>query len=311
MIIEKVGLIKKNFHCLGFIGYPVFMLKAPKTVLFEAGITCVGKMYAQAVRTVLGSDQPVMLFLTHSHWDHCGAVSYLKAQFPSMQVAASSRTAEVLKRPNAQELMARLNRDAKTALESLPGFDALQLLEDPFRPFSVDVELEDGQILDLGEGATVEVLATPGHTRDNLAFYLPREKALIPGEAAGLLLPSGHVTTEFVADYDAYIASIRRMADLPVEILCQAHRLIQIGREEISSFLKRSIEETILFKDRAYQLLDEEDGSIEPVVQRIKAERYDPIKGVKQPEIPYLLNVTGQVKHLAARRAEDKLPPSF
>jgi len=50
-----------------------------------------------------------------------------------------------------------------------------------------------------------------------------------------------------------------------------------------------------------YELLREEAGSEERVVARIKEERYDIVKGVKQPEGPYLLNVRAQVANLAQK----------
>ncbi len=99
------------------------------------------------------------------------------------------------------------------------------------------------------------------------------------------------------------MSSLQRLAALPVEVLCQGHRFVIVGREEVRAFLERSISEAICFKDRVYGLLDEEGGPIDRVIQRIKAELYDTIKGPKQPEVPYLLNVTAQVKHLAGKRA--------
>ena len=75
---------------------------------------------------------------------------------------------------------------------------------------------------------------------------------------------------------------------------------MNIGREEISAFFRQSINETIRFKVRVLELLDEEDGYIDRVIKRVKTERYDVIPGPKQPEVAYLLNLKAQVAHLAA-----------
>ena len=66
-----------------------------------------------------------------------------------------------------------------------PGIDSSRFLNDSFLPFEVDIELEDNSVMDLGNGTTVEILA-PRSTRDHHSYYLPKEKILIAGEAAGL-----------------------------------------------------------------------------------------------------------------------------
>ncbi len=303
MIITSTGKIRDNFYLLGHPGYPMFLVDAQKPVIFEAGVCFAGNIYAKEIRAILGNRQPSALFLTHVHWDHCGAVSYLKETFPSLKVAASGLAVEILKRQNALALITKLNEDARIMMSSFPGVDCSQFLDDSFRPFTVDIELEDDSIMNLGDGTTVEILATPGHTRDHHSYYLRKEKILIAGEAAGLLMRSGNVTTEFLFSYDAYVSSLERLAALPIEVFCQGHQLVLVGSDKINDFFKRSINETISFKDRVFELLDEEDGSLDRVIQRVKAERYDTIKGMKQPEVPYMINLKAQVAHLAAKKA--------
>lgn len=304
MLFTTTGLIKNSFYISGLSTYPVHLLDVPSNpVLFDGGIICAGKIYVDAIHSVLGDRQPTMLFISHLHWDHCGAVSYLKDAFPSLKIAASNRAAEILKRENALALIKKLNEEARVNVISLPEVEPSRLIDESFRPFKVDVILEDGQTIELGQGATIEVLATPGHTRDHLSYYLPQEKILIAAESSGCLQGSGDIITEFLSDYEAYMSSLRRIAALPIEVLCQGHRYVFVGRNEVRAFLERSIGEAICFKDKVYGLLDEEGGSIDRVIQRIKAELYDTIKGPKQPEVPYLLNVTAQVKHLAGKRA--------
>jgi hypothetical protein len=50
------------------------------------------------------------------------------------------------------------------------------------------------------------------------------------------------------------------------------------------------------------ELLDEESGSVERVISRVKAERYDGNLDLKQPEATYMLNLKAKVAHLAGKR---------
>jgi len=304
MIIRKSGHIKNGLYYLLHPEFPVFLLDRPQPVVFDAGLCCAGKLYAQAIRSVLGDRQPSILFLTHSHWDHCGSVSTLKKAFPDMKVAASPLVAEVVKRPNALALIRELNKGAAREIRlEVPGVDSL-LVNEPFSPFEVDIVLQDQQVFELGGETTLEVMSTPGHTQDHHSFYLPNEKILVAGEAAGVYYGPQTISPEFVSDYDAYVSSLQRLALLPVEVYCQGHYACMVGEEEIRNYFERSLHETIRFKERVFELLDEEEGSIERVIQRVKAEQFDSNKELKQPEVTYTLNLRARVANLAAKKSQ-------
>lgn len=301
MIIDKIGHIQNNFYYLGLIECPIFLLDGPEPVIFDAGVTCAGKIYVEAIRSILGQRQPAWLCLTHVHWDHCGTASYLQKAFPELKIAATSIAANILQRPNALSLINKLNQGMLEQMRSTPGLDPSLLNMEPFAPFKIDRELADGQTIEIG-GTTLQVLATPGHTQDHHSFYLPHEKILIAGEAAGIFYSHNVITPEFTSDYDAYLTSLRRLASLPVEILAQGHYYILAGEEEIRTFFAKSIKETISFKDRVMELLDEETGNLERVIHTMKAERYDAVPDLKQPEVTYLINLRAKIAHLAGKR---------
>ncbi|MGE5544658.1 MAG: MBL fold metallo-hydrolase, partial [Bacillota bacterium] len=85
MIIRKSGHIKDGLYYLLHSEFPVFLLDRPQPAIFDAGLSCTGKLYVKAIKKVLGDRQPSILFLSHSHWDHCGSVSTLKKAFPDMK----------------------------------------------------------------------------------------------------------------------------------------------------------------------------------------------------------------------------------
>jgi len=302
LLSAQTGHIKDRFHWLGLPWSSVYLLDCEKPVLFEAGFACAAKLYEQGIRSVLGARRPEYLFLTHSHWDHCGSTAYLKKAFPGLKAAASKRTAEVLKRPHALALIEKLSEGVLPLVAAVPGIDPKLLLEHAFQPFSIEMVIAWGQTFELEKGLTIEVLATPGHTRDQLSYYIPEKRILIATEAVGVLDRAGNFLAEFLVDYDAYLASMKRLAALPIEVLCQGHHYVFIGREEVEKFLAQSLSKAEQFKDGVYELLRSESGSIERVVQRIKAEQWDTNKQVKQSEEAYLINLRAMVGNLAGRQ---------
>jgi len=299
MIFAQTGKLTDFFHVLGSKYFPTHMLLGPKPVLFEAGLSCLGPAYVQGVKKILKSGQPQLLFLTHVHFDHCGAAGFLRQTWPQLKIAASQLAAEIMERPNALETISGLNAAAVDWVEkAAPGLAE----KVPFQPFSVDVILADGDRIELPGGLTVEVLETPGHTWDSLSFYIPEKKLLLSGEAAGCMSPTGVLSTEFLVDFDVYIQSIERLAKLDVDIMCQSHHQVFTGKDA-RMVIQRSIPAALAFKKRVEQLLNEENSQVDKVVARIKSEEYDSQPDPKQPEPAYLLNIHARVKSLARKLA--------
>lgn len=301
MVTDATGQICDDFFVCGSNVYPVELLGGEVPVLFDGGVTCAGRLYRDSVREALGEREPEFMFVTHVHWDHCGAVSYLKGVFPSMKIVMSAKAGEILKRENALSQIKHLNFEAIPIVSRLKGVDPAQLINDTFMPFTTDVVLTGDQSVRLSKDITIQTISTPGHTRDHVSYYIPEKKVLISSEAAGCVDATGAVIVEFLADYSLYLSSLERLASLPVEVLCQGHRLVFVGREEVQYFFEKSLEATTNFRKRVLELLAKKGSSLEKVVQQIKEEQWDTNTGVKQPETPYLINLRAQVKHLAEK----------
>jgi 2-aminobenzoylacetyl-CoA thioesterase len=300
VVFRTTGHVAKDLYVTGFAWSPAYLLAANPPLIFEAGFYCMGKLYERDIISALGERRPEMLFLTHVHYDHCGATSYLRRSFPGMRVAGSVRASEIIRRPNALRLMSTLSEGAIPLAAATPGVEAGALLREPFEPFTFDLTVKDKERLVLGPDLTVEVIATPGHTRDLVSYYIPERKILIATEAVGVQGQTGHIVSEFLIDYDTYMSSLRRLAGLEVDVLCQGHHFVYVG-DDVRNFLERSMSATERFRERVEDLLKKEGSSVEGVVREIKKWEYDPNPGPKQPEAAYLLNLTTRVGCLAER----------
>ena len=297
MIFSETGEVVDGLHVIGVSQVPIYLLDGARPVLFDGGLTCAANNYIRDVVEVLGDREPSLLLLTHSHFDHCGAVSPLRDAFPGLEVGASAKAAEILTSPRAVQRIATLNEQAIDLALSL-GAD--EIPRQRFRPFPVARILSDGDSIRLDGGVSVEVLATPGHTWDFLSYYIPERRILISSESVGFADADGYIFTEFLVDYDTYVASIERMRALEVEALCLGHFHVYTG-EDARRFFDRSLAAAARFRSRVEELLDAERGDATRVVSRIKAEEYDPRPQPKQPEPAYLLNLRARVLHLARR----------
>jgi glyoxylase-like metal-dependent hydrolase (beta-lactamase superfamily II) len=294
MIIESKGKIADGLFAVGAPELPAFLLTGTTPALFDAGMTVMGPLYLKDLKALLGDQTPLSyIFLTHAHFDHSGACPYLKRNIRGLQVGAHPLAAETFRKPNAIELIRSLSRDyedrhaAQTGKEDI-SFDALQ----------VDVLLEDGMDFDLGGGLGFRVVATPGHTRDSISFYIPKLKALITGEAIGVYDRNMTIHPEFLASYHDYLASLEKLACLETELLLLGHYFTLTG-EDARTYIAKSIARTKIFRKRIEACLHDLHGDREAVVKRIFREDYEETGAILQEARPYLINLAAKVKAVA------------
>ena len=104
----------------------------------------------------------------------------------------------------------------------LAGADSLlsgwKLQDQSFEPTHT---LDDGDVLQLGEGVTLRAVHTPGHASNHLCFLLQEEELLFTGDH--LMQGSTVVINPPDGDMAVYIANLRRLLDIPLQWLAPGH----------------------------------------------------------------------------------------
>jgi glyoxylase-like metal-dependent hydrolase (beta-lactamase superfamily II) len=297
MIFKNTGKIIDDLYMVGTPAMPVYLVDGEKPAIFDAGLAFLGKIYANGIRQILGRRNLQYCFLTHSHFDHCGSVSVLKKEFPGLKVVASENAKNVLSRPNALVLIRKLTQAAEPLAKSI----GIELAEfERFEPFEVDVTLKDGEFVELSRDLTVQVIETPGHTRDCLSYFIPQKKVLFCSEAAGVPDETGYIVSEALVDFDQYYESMRRLSEVEYEVLCLGHRQALNG-QDANNYFQKSMTQCRDFLNLVETSLIEKGGDVQKVIAQIKAIEYDPIQGPKQIEPAYLLNLEAKVKVIKKR----------
>lgn len=294
MIFKKAGSPRNGFYVIGPTEFPIYLVDGKKPVLFDAGLTCLGGSYVKSVNAILGKRKPKILFLTHAHFDHCGAAAILKKSFSGLTIAASSKAAHILSRPNAIEYIRRLNSEG---WEGAVKTDSDEPNNENFEPFDVEHVLKGKEVIHLEDKLTVRVIPTPGHTWDFLSYYIPERKILIASEAVGCANKTGLVMTDCLVDFDEYLKSLRRLAALDVEILCQGHFFVYLD-DDVDEFFKRSTRTALEFRAFLEEVWTRKNGNMASVMSQVKAIEYDPHPFPKPPESAYLINLEARIKSI-------------
>ena len=270
---------------------PAFVCASDPPLIIDPGVSAFGPLYYRALSPLMQrSSRPLMMLLTHSHFDHCGAAPYLLRKFPRARIAASTRAAEVLRKDSAITLISRFNAEYEEKMvRELTGEDT------SFAGLSVDLQLKEGDRVEWSAGKFFEVFATPGHTRDCLSYFFPDSGMLVAGEAAGVP-EEDFIHSPFLASYADYAASIEKLAAINAGAMCIAHVGILAGRERIARYLDAAHDAAAAYRAKIESYLDKFSGDQDRVVDAIVAEEYDTKEHHIQNRNPFITNLQAKIK---------------
>jgi glyoxylase-like metal-dependent hydrolase (beta-lactamase superfamily II) len=171
------------------------------------------------------------LLLTHSHWDHIDAAAGWQRAVPTLRTHLNRIGARFLAR-NDHRLVGYQLRP--------PGFE--------FEPFRVDHEVEDGETFEVGRtGITARFV--PGHTPDSTLYTLELEGQVIGISGDIMFAPPtgervvlGQLCTLWLSNLDDYVTSLRRLADVPIDVLLPGHGDAIVGSTQVSHALLETLE---------------------------------------------------------------------
>lgn len=298
-----MGEIAAPVHAAGHYIYPVYMIRGgEKNLLIEAGVNLLGPVYLKAIHSFFGAQNPPdYSFITQSHYDHLGALPYLKRAVPGITVGASSKVAPLLKKEKVISTMNFLSGQLWEYFKDdiSPCSENIDIV-----PFKVDLSLEDGDVIDLGS-LHCEVYETPGHTRDHLSFFIPEISMLFPGEALGNPAGDGtQVKVEFVTSYTDYVNSMQKLAALHPKTIAMSHMYVYSG-DDSALFIDKTIKATSDYRDLIETYLNEAHGDLEAASDRMVRVEYDQKGEVLMERNAYIANLNAQIKavHAASEQA--------
>ncbi len=134
----------------------------------DDGFTLIDTGIAGSAKIILASVQPlgapiVRIVLTHAHGDHAGSLDALHAALPNAEVIVAERSVSLL----------------MGDLSLLPGEPV-----DKLRGQWIKATTKPNRTVVAGDRiGSLEVIASPGHTPDSIAFLDTRDNTLIAGDA--------------------------------------------------------------------------------------------------------------------------------
>ena len=271
-------------------GEAILILGSEKTALYDCGMACFADNLIENLKTVLNAEGKTLdyILLSHTHYDHIGALPYVLQVWPEAQVCGLQKAKEVFAHLNARATMERLGNNAK----ALYGVEGIKITAAGMR---VDRVLADGDRISLG-AETITAYETKGHTDCSASYLLSPEKILFTSESTGMQVTSMLVQTSPLKSYDDCFASAARLKTFDVNDLILPHygRLPSFRNQTyFDDFIKEAELEQHMLEEAIRQGLSD-DELLQLHMRRYWSEK----RNKAQPFAAYALNTQIIIRQL-------------
>ncbi|MBC8273856.1 MAG: MBL fold metallo-hydrolase [Chloroflexi bacterium] len=270
MWIKEPGKVTERLDLLGTREICLYLLRGRDMMIIGGGMSWIApSLEAQFSAMDFEPQKVKYLVISHSHFDHCGAVPYLKRKFPHIQILASAYSEKIFTKEKAVNSIAAADKYVIDKLGLQSEYERLNL---KFDGIHVDRIIKESDVIDLGEGIEVNFLEVPGHTRCSIATYVPKLKALFPADA----VPPPTDDTEALFfpgpqyNFGTYKQSMTRLASLEVEVFASEHYGVVTG-DRASQILQEGLRQTDRLENRIIELY-RQTGNFDETVRKVAAQ---------------------------------------
>ena len=267
-----------------------------KVVLHDCGMAYCYKKFISNIKDALKRRQRDTLdyiLLSHSHYDHVGALPYVLKEWPNAVVFGAEKAAKVFQSEGARRTMKRLGEAAR---------DSYCNSTEPVltKGLRVDRPLKDGeQIIVGGKGAvvqTITAIATPGHTDCSYSYLLQPLNLMFTSESTGIPRPFGDLHTSILKNYHHTIASAHRCKSYhPAMILVPHYGLLP--QKLVEEYFDIYIDFAEYEKNLIVNLYDK-GYNFEQIMIAYEEKYWSEERSKGQPKAAFLENAQYIIKHI-------------
>ena len=193
------------------VSYNSYIVKGDKTALIDTVHISKAKNFIANIKTAIGDSPIDYVVINHMEPDHSGAIDYIVKSFPDVTIVGNKKT-----------------------IEMVEGF---------YGSISNTKVINDGDVLDLGDGKSLKFVITPMvHWPETMMTFEQSSSTLFSGDAFGCFgaLNGGVIDAEcdvesyipemyryyaaIVAKYGTFvIKAIEKLKDLRINRICPTH----------------------------------------------------------------------------------------
>jgi len=272
----------------GLGGEAVLILGSEKTALHDLGMACFNKEMIANLEKALDGRPLDYVLMSHTHYDHMGALPYVIKRWPDVKVCGSQKAAQVFARQGALDMIVSMG---KTAAEFY-GKDPDEITAEGVR---VDIVLQSGDIVDLGE-EKIAAFETKGHTDCSMSYFLQPQGIILASESTGVLMENEIMHTSVLKSFDESLESAIFLSKLPYKgILIPHYGMLK------EHMLKDYFDTYIAAAEKEKNLIEgwiKEGKTLEEVFEEHKKIYWTEQRAVSHPYRAYKMNTEIIIKRM-------------
>ena len=272
----------------GYGGEAILITCCEKTAMIDCGMAYCGEQLIENTRRYLGERSLDYVFITHTHYDHMGALPYIRREWPEAKVVGSRKAKTVFEREGAIRTIKRLGTEAQHTYSKSRD-------EIPVEGLAVDIVVSEGDSVPLGE-QYIYVLEAKGHTDCCLCYILEPAGLMFACESTGVVEEDQDVCSAILKSYSDSIESAHKCKAYGAKRIITPHFGIIpefFNDTYFDRFIKNAAKEREFVKN-----LYSEGLSDEEVLQRYKEKFWSELRRSVQPEEAFMVNAVNIIRVL-------------
>ncbi len=261
-------------------GEALLIVGSEKTALIDCGMGYCWEKLLVNMETRLGERSLDYIVLSHTHYDHIGALPYIKNRYKDAVVVGAEHGAGVLEKPNALKLIKYLGEKAGELYSGKP----IELITENMK---IERIVYEGNKIELGDRSLL-VLETPGHTNCSLSFFMEPDRVLFASESTGILANPNFVHTAILKSYNDSICSGEKCKTLIAKTIILPHYgmlPVEYNDQYWEQFVKDSEHKKEFILD-----LYKKGLTLEEMTEEYSKKYWSELREQEQPKPAFLLN---------------------
>lgn len=262
-------------------GEAILILGRERTALLDCGMAYCGSRMVENLKKELAGRKLDYVLLSHSHYDHIGALPYVKKAYPQAVTLGAEHARDVFLRPGARKLMKELGENARDEYE--PG----SLAEIPTEGLAVDRIIREGEQIPLGKRGFL-VLETKGHTDCSLSFLLEPDSILFTSESTGILERLDYIHTPILKSYEDAMAAFEKCRNCGAEHIVLPH--FGLLPKDFNDTYWELFEKEVQDKRKVLAEYVKEGLNEDEILEKYLEKYWTPMKAQEQPYEAFQIN---------------------
>lgn len=262
-------------------GEAILFFNDGHSYLYDTGMAYCYPDLLLNIEKVLGDRKLEYVIVSHSHYDHIGALPYVLEKYPEAIVCGAKKCKEVFDSEGAKKTMAELG---KVAMKN--NNIQIELSNTNFR---IDKVVSDGDMI-----GNIKVIETKGHTDCSLSYYVTDDKFLFASESTGVLVTEDFIATSILKSYQECIESATKLKEIDADYIYSPHYGIipkSLNKTYFDMYIKQSSEV------REF-ILQRKNLPFEEVLKEYEERYYAKEHELDHPREAFILNAKYIIKNM-------------